>query len=194
MDAARLLLAEDPAEAAALASTLDDANLVRRDLTRTAIAEARISADAVDDLPATIVRGPWPVGIVGLVASRLAEERRRPAIVGAELGATIRASARSDGRVHLADTLAACGDLLLRHGGHAGAAGFEIATDRWDALRERFCEGGEDDVGDARADLRVSAHERRRVPAVDDRALGGEDRDRPVAAVIAGDRRVRQVE
>jgi single-stranded-DNA-specific exonuclease len=138
MDAARLLLADDPAEAATLAATLHDANAVRRDLTRTAVAEARVSADAVDDLPATIVRGPWPVGIVGLVASRLAEERRRPAIVGAELGATIRASCRGDGRLHLADTLAATSDLLLRHGGHAGAAGFEIETDRWEAFRERF--------------------------------------------------------
>lgn len=138
MDAARLLLADDPGEAATLAATLQDANAVRRDLTKTAIAEARTSADAIDDLPATIVHGPWPVGIVGLVASRLAEERRRPAIVGADLGATIRASARSDGRLHLADTLAATADLLIRHGGHAGAAGFEIESSRWDAFRERF--------------------------------------------------------
>jgi single-stranded-DNA-specific exonuclease len=138
MDAARLLLADDPAEAAALAATLQEANVVRRDLTKTAIAEARVSADAVDERPATIVRGPWPVGIVGLVASRLAEERRRPAVVGAELGPIIRASARSDGRLHLADALAACGDLLVRHGGHGGAAGFEIAADRWDAFRDRF--------------------------------------------------------
>ena len=138
MDAARLLLSEDVAEAAELAAALQEANSVRRDLTRAAIAEARISADAVDEQPATIVRGPWPVGIVGLVASRLAEERRRPAVVGAELGATVRASARSDGRLDLAAALATCGDLLIRHGGHAGAAGFEIEADRWDAFHERF--------------------------------------------------------
>ncbi|HJW22906.1 MAG TPA: single-stranded-DNA-specific exonuclease RecJ [Candidatus Limnocylindrales bacterium] len=138
MDAARLLLSEDVEEAAALAAALQEANSVRRDLTRSAIAEARISADAVDEQPATIVRGPWPVGIVGLVASRLAEERRRPAVVGAELGATVRASARSDGRLDLAGALATCGDLLIRHGGHAGAAGFEIEAYRWDAFHERF--------------------------------------------------------
>ena len=138
MDAAMLLLADDAAEATRLAAVLEAANLVRRDLTKSAIAEARISADAVDGAAATIVRGPWPVGIVGLVASRLADERGVPAIVGAELGSVIRASCRSDGRIHLADTLAACGDLLIRHGGHAGAAGFEIATERWSELRERF--------------------------------------------------------
>ena len=137
-DAASLLLTDDPAEAERLAGILEAANATRRDLMKTAIAEARTSPDAVDDVAATIIHGPWPVGIVGLVASRLAEERNRPAIVGADLGPVIRASCRSAGGVHLADTLAACSDLLIRHGGHAGAAGFEIATENWVAFRDRF--------------------------------------------------------
>ncbi len=137
-DAAALLLADDPVEAERLAARLESANATRRELMRDAIAAARTSPDAVGDAAATIVRGPWPVGIVGLVASRLVEERGRPAIVGAELGAVIRASCRSDGRLHLADTLAECEDLLLRHGGHGGAAGFEIATDQWPVFRDRF--------------------------------------------------------
>jgi single-stranded-DNA-specific exonuclease len=139
-DAARLLLSEDAAEAAELAATLDAANGTRRDLLKSAVAEARTSPDAVDDAAAVIVRGPWPVGIVGLVASRLSDERRRPAIVGADLGEVVRASCRNGGAIHLADTLAACSDLLLRHGGHAGAAGFEIRADRWDEFRARFLE------------------------------------------------------
>jgi single-stranded-DNA-specific exonuclease len=137
-DAARLLLATDDVEAAAISATLETANLLRRDLTKVAIAEARTSSDAVEGAAATIVRGPWPIGVVGLVASRLSEERNVPAIVGAEIGDVVRASCRSDGRVHLADALAACSDLLIRHGGHRGAAGFEIAADRWDEFRSRF--------------------------------------------------------
>jgi single-stranded-DNA-specific exonuclease len=137
-DAADLLLVADPVEAERLAATLEAANTTRRAQMRDAIAAARTSPDAVDDSPATVVRGPWPVGIVGLVASRLVEERGRPAIVGAELGPIVRASCRSDGSLHLADALSACDDLLLRHGGHAGAAGFEIAADRWPAFRDRF--------------------------------------------------------
>lgn len=139
-DAARLLLAREPAEATELAAVLETANATRRDLLRSAIAEARTSPDAVDDAPATIVRGPWPVGIVGLVASRLVEERRRPAVVGADLGAIVRASCRSDGTLDLAVALAACEDLLIRHGGHPGAAGFEVAVERWQELRTRFLE------------------------------------------------------
>jgi single-stranded-DNA-specific exonuclease len=137
-DAAKLLLTDDPEEATALAVTLEAANGTRRDLMRTAVAEARTSPDAVDDAAAVVVKGPWPVGIVGLVASRLAEERLRPAIVGAELGAVIRASCRSAGGFHLADALASCDDILIRHGGHAGAAGFEIEATRWPEFRERF--------------------------------------------------------
>ena len=151
--AARLLLAEDPGEATALAAELETANLSRRDLTKQAMTEARASlagagpaADGEDaaqlpappDAPATITRGPWPVGIVGLVASRLVDELGRPAVVGAELGPVIRASCRSDGSLDLGAALEACADLFVRRGGHAGAAGFEIETERWPAFVERF--------------------------------------------------------
>jgi single-stranded-DNA-specific exonuclease len=142
--AARLLLAEDPEEAAALAAELEAANLSRRDMTKLAIGEARATLARTDAEPrqpgpgATIVRGPWPVGIVGLVASRLVDELGRPAVVGADLGAVIRASCRSDGSLDLAAALESCADLFVRHGGHAGAAGFEIETDRWPAFVERF--------------------------------------------------------
>jgi single-stranded-DNA-specific exonuclease len=98
-------------------------------------------ADPVADpiaIHATIVRGPWPVGIVGLVASRLVEDFGRPAIVGADLGDVIRASCRSDGRLDLGATLDACGPLFLRHGGHAGAAGFEIEAARWSEFVATF--------------------------------------------------------
>lgn len=138
MEAARLLLSEDRAEAAAHADALELANKERRDLMGAAVAEARALVDAAPDRSATIVRGPWAVGIVGLVAARLAEDRSRPAIVGAELGDTIRASCRSDGSLDLGAALESCADLFTRHGGHAGAAGFELPADRWAAFEERF--------------------------------------------------------
>jgi single-stranded-DNA-specific exonuclease len=98
------------------------------------------------------------------VASRLAEERGRPAIVGADLGGVVRASCRSDGRVHLADALAACGDILIRHGGHAGAAGFEIRMEDWDAFRARFLAiveagGPVDSRPSLTLDLALAAHD-----------------------------------
>jgi len=138
-DAALLLLATDAAGAAAAAAALEGANLVRRDVTRTALEEARaLLAGEPADLPATLVRGPWPAGIVGLVAARLAEERGRPAVVAAELDGVLRASCRAPEGYDLAATLAACADLLVRHGGHRGAAGCEVREELWEAFRSRF--------------------------------------------------------
>ncbi len=139
LDAARLLLTDDPAEATDLAARLHVANVARRDLTKTAMAEAQavLAADPGDPA-ATVVRGAWPVGVIGLVAGRLAEERGRPAVVGTEIDGLIRASCRSAGGVDLGAALAQCADLFIRHGGHPGAAGFELPAERWDVFRERF--------------------------------------------------------
>ena len=138
LEAARLLLAEDPLEAASHADALEAANLTRRDLMKTAVAEARAAVGDGGGASATVVRGPWSVGIVGLVAARLAEEHGRPAVVGADLGEVVRASCRSDGSLDLGAALEACAELFTRFGGHAGAAGFELPVERWDAFRERF--------------------------------------------------------
>ena len=171
LDAANLLLARTDEEAAALAAVLEEANATRRDLMRTAVAEARAGLGLADpglrsagratpggaeaapgvapggsevavaggrDAAALLVRGPWPVGIIGLVAGRLAEEVGKPAVVGTVVGGSVRASCRGDGRVHLARALDACDDLLVRHGGHAAAAGFEVPLASWEAFARRF--------------------------------------------------------
>lgn len=139
-DAAALLLAGDGEEAAALADKLEAANNARRVLTKETLAEVEAAvreAAAAADAPAIVVRGPWPVGIVGLVAARLAEDGVRPVVIGAEVGDLVRASCRASG-FDLAAALETCQDLFIRHGGHAGAAGFEIEASRWDAFRTRF--------------------------------------------------------
>lgn len=165
LDAARLLLAETPDEAAGLAATLETANATRRDLMKAAISEARLALGLPDPgavpgqesrpievrpgtapivigggagAPALLAHGPWPVGIIGLVAGRLADETGRPAVIGTPIGDVIRASCRSNGRVNLAAALTECGDLFIRFGGHAAAAGFELPADRWEAFTERF--------------------------------------------------------
>jgi single-stranded-DNA-specific exonuclease len=138
-DAASLLLTDDPAEAAILAERLEANNVDRRTMTRKAVLEANAAvASQPGDAAATLVVGSWPVGVIGLVAARLAEERGRPAVVGTELEGVIRASCRSAGGVDLAATLVGCADLLTRHGGHPGAAGLELPAENWAAFTERF--------------------------------------------------------
>ncbi|MFL5777774.1 MAG: hypothetical protein ACJ761_02420, partial [Chloroflexota bacterium] len=71
-------------------------------------------------------------------------------------GDRVRASCRGDGTLDLGRALEACNDLLIRHGGHAGAAGFELAADRWDAFRARFLElAGTAAPRDPRVTLRI---------------------------------------
>jgi single-stranded-DNA-specific exonuclease len=148
-----LLLAGDRVEADALAAEIDAANRERRELTKTAVAEARIALGltpgaemtALTEPPvlpaALLIRGEWPVGIIGLVAGRLAEDLGRPSVVAAfadEEAGILRGSCRSPKGFNLAEALIECGDLLDRHGGHAAAAGFDIAIDRWSEFQARF--------------------------------------------------------
>lgn len=139
-DAARLLLAESREEAEAWASVLETANTARRDITAQALAEARatIEREVTPGEAAIIVRGDWSVGVLGLVAGKLAEETALPAIVVTQVGEVLRASCRSGAGFDLAVALEECADLFVRFGGHPGAAGFELAPDRWDTFRERF--------------------------------------------------------
>ena len=78
-----------------------------------------------------------PTATVPEVAARLAEGGARPVVIGADVGDLVRASCRASG-FDLAAALEECRDLFIRHGGHAGAAGFEIESTRWDAFRARF--------------------------------------------------------
>lgn len=134
--AARLLLADDPEEIERLTAEVEAANDRRRELTVAAIAEARAVVEAQGPGEGVLViDGPWSVGIIGLVAGRLAEEHARPTVVVSTSVTPWRASARSAGGFDLASAFAACGHLLERHGGHPAAAGCHIDPDRFPAFR-----------------------------------------------------------
>jgi single-stranded-DNA-specific exonuclease len=154
--AARLLLSADPKEARQLAAELEAANRLRRDLTAQALDEARavLAASPLDDF--TVIAGDWPVGVIGLLAGRLAEETGRPALVLSSAVEPWRGSARSAGGVDLAAALATCADLLERHGGHPAAAGCHVAAERVPELRQRLIDiARRGSSVDPRAGLRV---------------------------------------
>ncbi|MGC8635013.1 MAG: single-stranded-DNA-specific exonuclease RecJ [Candidatus Limnocylindrales bacterium] len=137
--AARLLLADDAAEAADLAAQLESANRTRRDLVAAALVEARAAVGDPGEMPAVVVAGPWPVGLIGLVAGRLAEEHRRPAVVFSTNAEPWRGSARSPvGALDLAQAFAATARHFVRYGGHPEAAGCDMLPDRLEPFREEF--------------------------------------------------------
>ncbi|RPI95914.1 MAG: single-stranded-DNA-specific exonuclease RecJ, partial [Chloroflexi bacterium] len=141
MIAYQLLSTRDITMAGQLAQQLQDLNLRRQTLTLEAveIARGRALVGQSDDLPLIFDAGPeYLPGIVGLVAGRLCEEFYRPAVV-VELGETeSRGSARSIPEFDITQALDQCADLLVRHGGHAQAAGFTVRNENLPALQDHL--------------------------------------------------------
>ncbi len=135
LDAALLLLEQDPARIEELVSRMEAANLERRGLMTAALSEARAALGDDDGSPVTIVAGPWAPGVVGLVAGRLADQLGRPAIVFSTTVEPWRGSARSAGGFDLGAAFTANASLFERHGGHAAAAGCHMDPARYDDFR-----------------------------------------------------------
>ena len=139
-----LLLAETLDEALPLAQNLDARNRERQKIER-GISDAaggivRSKFDAEKDF--VIVEGEllWHIGVVGIVASRVLAEFYRPTIILGGDSETWRGSGRSITGFDLAAALRECDDLLIKHGGHAMAAGLTIAPDKVDLFRARLNE------------------------------------------------------
>lgn len=144
LDALDLLLAPDRATADPIAQRLDAQNRERQQIERH-IAEQVIGAVRARFNPATdfvIVEGQmlWHIGVVGIVASRVLQEFYRPTLILGGDGDCWRGSGRSIEGFDLAAALRACSDLLVRHGGHAMAAGLTLQPDKLEALRVRLNE------------------------------------------------------
>jgi single-stranded-DNA-specific exonuclease len=141
-DALRLLLAPDLAEALPIAQKLDAHNRERQKIER-GIAEEVIGALRARFNPQAdfvIVEGqlPWHIGVVGIVASRVLQQFYRPTIILGGDGGQFRGSGRSVAGFDLAAALRQCDDLLLRHGGHAMAAGVTLLAANLAPFRERL--------------------------------------------------------
>ena len=140
----RLLLARDADEAEPIAQALDSRNRERQKIERS-ISEEAIGAVRARFNPETdhvIVEGQlmWHIGVVGIVASRVMQEFYRPTLIIGGDGDEWRGSGRSIEGFDLAAALRECDDLLVRHGGHAMAAGVTVKADQIDALRARLNE------------------------------------------------------
>jgi single-stranded-DNA-specific exonuclease len=148
-----LLLTDDPARGAQIAAELDRANHERR------LTEQRILADAEQQLAQVrqsrlgeragyVLAGEgWHPGVIGIVASRLAERHHRPFVLVALEGGSGRGSGRSIEGFDLLGALETCGGHLARYGGHRAAAGLELERDRLEDFGEAFAAHADDILG-----------------------------------------------
>lgn len=80
----------------------------------------------------------WKKGVIGIVASRLAEIYFRPTVVLTREGDLATGSARSVTGFDVYSAIKSCRDLLLNFGGHTYAAGLTIRWEDVKAFRDRF--------------------------------------------------------
>lgn len=121
---------------------LEDYNDQRRthDSRMTAEAEELVAAmgDISEEPILVLYRPDWHVGVMGIVAARMAERYRRPTIVMTKVGHEILASARSFKPYNIYDAIDSCRDLLKNFGGHKYAAGLTTEEAHIPELRHRL--------------------------------------------------------
>ena len=138
--AVELFLTDDPDRGEYLAKALCELNRQRQEV------ESEIYRQAVEMLPEgqipdaiVLADESWHQGVVGIVASRIAEEYCCPTFLICLDGEHGKASSRSYGGFNLFSSLSALADLLESYGGHELAAGFTINRSRIPQFRKEIC-------------------------------------------------------
>jgi single-stranded-DNA-specific exonuclease len=131
----RLLLSEDPVEAASLAAMLDAVNRQRQEVEAAILDDARRAAEAQasEGHAALVVSGPaWHPGVVGIVAGRIKERFNRPSCVAGVADNLAKGSGRSVAGIDLGAAVIAARQMgiLKTGGGHPMAAGFSLLPAR----------------------------------------------------------------
>jgi single-stranded-DNA-specific exonuclease len=149
-----LMLTDDMDRATAIAAELNRCNQERRDAEQEVLAAAeKARRELPDDLaeaPGLVLAGEgWHPGVVGIVASRMAERHNRPVVlIGLDGEGHGRGSGRAIPGFDLLAALRACAEHLGRFGGHRAAAGLELEEADLEGFRRAFAEQAAAALGD----------------------------------------------
>ncbi|MCG2712629.1 MAG: single-stranded-DNA-specific exonuclease RecJ [Candidatus Omnitrophica bacterium] len=142
--ALELLLSVDYEHALGLAKDLDNYNRQRQKeeskTLKQAIAMMQSEINFKHHRSVVLHNDEWHPGVIGIVASRIAEKYYRPTILISTKDKLGKGSGRSIRNFHLFDTLAKCGHLLEEFGGHEKAAGISILKNNLLDFKEFFNE------------------------------------------------------
>jgi single-stranded-DNA-specific exonuclease len=141
--ALELVLTEDADEARRHADALEEFNRDRQAVEDRILREA---IEVVESMPEPTRRRrgyvlwseDWHEGVIGIVASRLAERFHRPVVLVTRSQDAWKGSGRSIPSFDLHGALAACSEHLDRFGGHKAAAGLSIAEERIPDFADAF--------------------------------------------------------
>ncbi len=168
MDAFTLFTTESETEADELSKKLEQVNRSRKAVagaTTKAVHEKLKKLDGA--IPDVIVLGDpdWRPGLLGLVASGIAEEYGRPVFLwGREGSNTLKGSCRGGPQgVHVVELMRQASDAFLEFGGHKGAGGYSISVEQSLTLEEKLCEALKklppDDAATFKIDAEISLSE-----------------------------------
>ena len=142
-----LLTIDSEERGQALADYIDQLNKSRDSLDRKILRSAnKLIEERFDPSaePALVLAQPdWHLGVIGIVAGRIAEKHHRPTILISIDKLSQKpavGSARTSCGVNLYQAISNCGELLVKFGGHRAAAGLSIEPDKIDEFREAFCD------------------------------------------------------
>ncbi|MBP9771260.1 single-stranded-DNA-specific exonuclease RecJ [Candidatus Gracilibacteria bacterium] len=137
-----LLQEEEGEQVTKLGDKLESLNKERQQMTEQALHEAEAIFLNQENMPSILIAysATWHVGILGLVAGKLAEKYGRPAIAMQDFGDTLVASARSPEYFNIVDALTNTKNHLVNFGGHAQAAGFSLNKDKLEGFTKDISE------------------------------------------------------
>lgn len=139
--ALNLLMTHDKSKASALASELCDLNRRRQTLENDIWTDAlSMMKDHPANVPVVLSSDKWHQGVIGIAASKLAEQYSLPTVMICMDGDKGKGSCRSYGNFNLFDALSACSEHLEGFGGHALAAGLNVRKDKLADFTKAFSE------------------------------------------------------
>lgn len=137
IDSLRLLCTKNPAKAKKLAKMLCQTNTLRQQMTTTALEQAK-SLITKDRNIHVLFSKEWSSGIIGLIAGKITDEYYRPTIAISVGESISKGSARSINGINIVEVIRKFSDVLIDVGGHPGAAGFSILTDKIEIFKSRL--------------------------------------------------------
>jgi single-stranded-DNA-specific exonuclease len=137
-----LLIEKNAAKAGVMALEVEGRNQERQKVTAEIVREIRIIAEnSFKDKKLIFVENEhWQVGILGLVAGKIADEFNKPTVVMQRQGKELVGSLRSIPAVNIIEALEECSELLIRFGGHAQAAGVKVAKENVEKFYEKLAQ------------------------------------------------------
>ncbi|MFA4981821.1 MAG: single-stranded-DNA-specific exonuclease RecJ [Candidatus Omnitrophota bacterium] len=192
--ALELLLSDDSSAAAKIAKIMDAENRSRQKIEAKILDEAlsKVEREVNFKYHRVIVLASegWHSGVIGIVASRIADRFYRPTILISLDGKLGKGSGRSIDRFHLFEYLFRCREILSGFGGHEAACGITIEKDRIDDFRDRINEEVSKDVDenvfipglDIDIDIPLSMLSENVISEIESLSPFGPDNPRPVLA------------